>query len=129
MTSTTGAADALTDDDLVKDWKSLSRVLCPVLLRLGVHISSDVVLFTKLCRVLREYIKVGTTSGGEVTKNEAFAVTEHIIVKVLLPGLSVAGCNPGLSQEVSAKRRRHDQRVPVLTKCASSTAMIRCGTC
>lgn len=47
LVSSTGA-EKLEDEDLIKDWKSLGRLLCPVLFRLGLHIHTDVVLFTKV---------------------------------------------------------------------------------
>lgn len=41
-------AEALQEEDLVKDWRSFGRLVCPVILRLGLHIHSDVVLFNKV---------------------------------------------------------------------------------
>jgi len=116
----TGAGEELAETELVRDWKSLGRVLCPVLMRLGFHISADVVLFTKVCsfailhlsrqdqifsllqvsRVLKEYMKTSTAVGSDIPKEEADAVSKAIITKVLLPGLALAGCNPALSYEV-----------------------------
>lgn len=49
----------------------------------------------QVCRVLKKYMK-----SGEVSQEEANAVTERIIAKVLLPGLALSGCNPSLSNEI-----------------------------
>lgn len=40
--------EPLKEEELVKDWKSFGRMLCPIILRLGLHIHTDVILFTKV---------------------------------------------------------------------------------
>lgn len=51
-----------------------------------------------MCRLLKAYTNADINA--DVPKEEVTAVTERIITKVLLPGLTVAGCNPALSSEV-----------------------------
>jgi THO complex subunit 2 len=101
--------------DIPKDL--LTGVIFPLLKHLHLHISKDVVLFAKICRLLKaQYNSVShksvlfcslfvLTEANSKKKKKGIEVPireeiEKVIEKVLLPGLSLIPANPGISSEL-----------------------------
>lgn len=60
---------------------------------LGIHVSQDVLLYTKLCRVIKASLKAEKEKAVDYSVKE---MAEAICSKTLLPGLSLIVRNPGI---------------------------------
>eukprot|EP01116_Phalansterium_solitarium_P022218 TRINITY_DN7258_c0_g1_i1.p1 TRINITY_DN7258_c0_g1~~TRINITY_DN7258_c0_g1_i1.p1 ORF type:complete len:1434 (-),score=569.04 TRINITY_DN7258_c0_g1_i1:98-4399(-) len=72
----------------------LLNVAFPILRHLNLHLHVDIVLFCKMTRIFRELLRQEDTDAA--VREEV----EKLIVKAILPGLSMIGSNPGVTFEV-----------------------------
>jgi len=79
-----------------EDFQQFYNNINKILKLLGINISQDPLLFTKICRVIRASLKSEKEkpqdSGNYLIKDIAFS----LCTKILLPSLSLIKCNPGI---------------------------------
>eukprot|EP01103_Thecamoeba_quadrilineata_P015330 TRINITY_DN480_c0_g2_i3.p1 TRINITY_DN480_c0_g2~~TRINITY_DN480_c0_g2_i3.p1 ORF type:complete len:1658 (-),score=455.84 TRINITY_DN480_c0_g2_i3:20-4993(-) len=80
------------DEGLIYSYDQFISMIEPVLDYLGIHVYQDVIVYAKLCRLFRDYIK--QTPNYDKTK------FEKILSKFLLPALSLISSNPAIVNEV-----------------------------